>query len=113
MQAKIFGEYSLTYVPLFLPLFAESPNQIRHILLVISSVANVREMALALNEALSTIEEKAASYSMSDDDDYDGGYREAGGEDDEVLLDQLQLVLDCYTTSEDHRRSTLCLGSSS
>ena len=97
-QRQILEDTSLTYIPLVLPLHADSPDGVEFLLARISRYGRPREVVLALNEAIGGIEELVGGFVISDDEE------ELGEKDEEVRGDALHarlcLVLRSYTTGE-------------
>ena len=82
-------------IPLFLQYHHQCSEDITYILRTIAGFGRSREVLIALNEALDSIEQDIVKYDVSDDED---GYLPA---DERVHSDdfpkRLDLILDCYT----------------
>lgn len=100
---------ALTLVPLLLPLLSQ-PDA-REVLQEMASTSSPRELVIALNEALSSIQDKAEGVvvDLSDEEKSDtehdetegtstDGEQEVDGVNWEDVLVQLQAVLKCYSS---------------
>lgn len=89
---------SLVYIPALLPILPDAPLAVCAVFKRIGDVSRPREVVLALNEALQTIEERVEGVSSSDTEDEGEFHRE--GADYDVLGQELLLVLQTYATGE-------------
>jgi len=109
IQRFVLEDTALTYIPLILPLASDSKEQARELLYEIARVARPREVLLALNEALSTIQEDAEGFfgifgQGSGEYDDDELYNEM---DHKTIQERLDVVMSCFPLGESVNRLRL------
>lgn len=96
-QEVVFKETALTFIPSLLPVLIDAPAPVKHLFEIIAQTSRPKEVVLALNEALSTAEERIEDLLLDiSDDDEPELYDAQGINFKDLVQSMLALVLKTY-----------------
>lgn len=108
VQELVLKENALIFIPSLLPILVDAPSPVKRMLEHIASTSRPKEVVLALNESLQTIEERIESLQykdLSDDEDEEVLMHE-GKKYEDLVQDILALVLRTYAQGQSTQSSS-------
>lgn len=94
----VFKETALTFIPSLLPILIDAPVPVKQLFELVASTSRPKEVVLALNEALQTVEERIEQLQWVDpsDDGQEEDLTHEGVKYEDLVQDILALIIKTY-----------------